>query len=1760
MTAKQRLIGLLNYVEQLARLSEGAVFSVRRYHRLMFFEHQLLGRIGIQHNVADEEGAVWLVIQRLQRRPPPLPAEDIRKWLTIPDDPARVPVARETILEMMSRQAAEELVSKGVVDGPDVMDSPRGDADTVDVRLRIDRQPNLRQRIEAYSSGPWANWSEEEQPRRETIEIYDGFFSVVQAIETEGADNPTEVVLGVGMALWKTEGKTIEHPLVEALVEIEIDATTHAIRVRARETDPQVYLKPFSELDNRAVPELKRTAQAHFDRMARATETADEPAPVEFSPFHRPSFEPILRTAVGLLSSEAGYYPDIADDPADRSLPEITEQLVITDTWAVYVRPRSGNLFVQDIDRLRQELNGSDEMGLPAPGKRLVTPPEDELLQQAGPNLQLGIGVEDAGFRNAAPDAPVLSDRDVLFPKAYNQAQIEIIRRLQSEDGVVVQGPPGTGKTHTIANIICHYLATGRNVLVVSKGEPALEVLQNQIPEEVRNLTISLLTNERQGLRQLEAAVTFMANRVVNQDPLQIDRQRLECEGAIVALRQEIDEMDGKVRQWADRQWATVPEGLYSGSNQSPAALALEVLAHRGQHEWLEDSPGWGDQHVPRFTDVDITAIRNARRKLGLDLAHLGCALPSPMRLPDSLAICSIHQDLMRAEETDRAAKAQGIPLMAATCENPLPRAERLLQDMQGLCDYLTQTAPQCPWLKGLYEKWLRAGGDTEQTRLIDDLTSEMGRLAKLRQSYLERPVRLPKLVGPREALVEAVTRAERGKRPFRFLSLGNGAIQDCFNGIQVEGRRPAARSDWEHVLNFLSYQDKLSAVVSRWNAMARDFGLPPASADFTAVDRWLVDTYNTLRRARDAAVAYQERIRPTITLLFSHGIGIESLACNPDIAKQTVTILETNISRQRLLSARDGLDGAIRHLESCGGRITQDLLSFLGDSVGNPQENTDRIRTGWQGLVQELHRVSELRRDMDTVNRVADLVESSGAPLWAQKLRTAPAIGATDPWTPGNWEQSWRFRRLQSYLHSIDGREQLREVAKRRAEADRRLLRATTEAVRLRTYLGLHRRMTPARRSALQQFLAAIRHIGAGTGIRARRYRRDARQAMQRCMDSVPCWIMPTWRVSESLPAKLGTFDLVIVDEASQSDAMALPTLLRARKVLVVGDDRQVSPSPAFILERKLLQLRHSYLQDQPFADMLMPGMSLYDLAQAVFPGGRTLLNEHFRCVEPIIRFSLQFYPEEIIPLRIPKSSERLDPPLVDVYVSNGARDDQKINRAEAVAIVDEIARLTADPAYRDRTLGVVSLIGNKQAHYIQKLLLERIGEDAFLRHKITCGDPPTFQGKERDVMFLSMVASPGRAHALISRLFEQRFNVALSRARDRMYLFRSVEPNDLSNERDLKLRVINHFLNPMPVPQAEAAELIERCESEFERNVFRRLVKLGFRVTPQVAVGQFRIDLVVDGEDDRRLAVELDGDRYHGPERWLEDWSRQKILERAGWRFWRCWASSFAVHPDSCMNELMAKLKEMGIEPIGHDDGHHPYTEQRTVTPQLQDTSVARAAESGVLEDTVQVGDRVIVSFDGDASRHLGLTISDHEDDLVNGIISWDSPAGQALRGAAVEDEVDLPWNSETRRATVLQIDKAPTSTTQGNSATVGSTVGNPRTKTEPSPQPLAPPSPTGTAPPLGPPTDSPAAAGITLRSATPAPTAPRTIVTPEEKHAVLRALNEAGRLLVTWQVVEKCPRISQERMEEILPILVCQGDVKRIEGADAVRYSRV
>ena len=137
--------------------------------------------------------------------------------------------------------------------------------------------------------------------------------------------------------------------------------------------------------------------------------------------------------------------------------------------------------------------------------------------------------------------------------------------------------------------------------------------------------------------------------------------------------------------------------------------------------------------------------------------------------------------------------------------------------------------------------------------------------------------------------------------------------------------------------------------------------------------------------------------------------------------------------------------------------------------------------------------------------------------------------------------------------------------------------------------------------------------------------------------------------------------------------------------------------------------------------------------------------------------------------------------------------------NKIEAEAIADKIAELVCNNKYKGKTFGVIALQGNRQAELIDGLILKRIGPVEHEIRKINCGNSANFQGDERDIMFLSLITAHNhRRQPFTDDNDKRRFNVAASRAKEQMWLFHSVLPEDLSNKEDLRYKLLEHFLNP--------------------------------------------------------------------------------------------------------------------------------------------------------------------------------------------------------------------------------------------------------------------------------------------------------------------------------------------------------------------------
>lgn len=268
--------------------------------------------------------------------------------------------------------------------------------------------------------------------------------------------------------------------------------------------------------------------------------------------------------------------------------------------------------------------------------------------------------------------------------------------------------------------------------------------------------------------------------------------------------------------------------------------------------------------------------------------------------------------------------------------------------------------------------------------------------------------------------------------------------------------------------------------------------------------------------------------------------------------------------------------------------------------------------------------------------------------------------------------------------------------------------------------------------------------------------------------------------------------------------------------------------------------------------------------------------------------------YDWKIKPLR-DGSDCRTVPPIVSYRAKDGERRGKdKINVNEAKSIVALIYACIEQPEYEDKTFGVISLLGSEQAYLIQEMIQNRIEQKYVEEREILCGDASNFQGDERDIIFISLVdsnLSDGPLNKVTEgqgRSTQQRYNVAVSRAKDQLWVVHSLDyQNDLKSD-DMRRRLLEYAEDPHSFTNI-MSEVSKKADSPFEESVAGKLISEGYNVIQQWSVGSYRIDMVVKCND-KKVAIECDGERYHsGEEKVREDIERQSILERAGWRFIR-------------------------------------------------------------------------------------------------------------------------------------------------------------------------------------------------------------------------------------------------------------------------------
>lgn len=1327
--------------------------------------------------------------------------------------------------------------------------------------------------LEVYKQG--SSSTQDDLSQTSIQGLYGDLFALYQRLQREG--DSIELVWGHGLLVWNLNGNQVCRPVFTTRVELLFDSKKGSFTLIPTSSGT---IFELDMLNNSELPD-----SVHILGMERFIQDAG------INPWDEESLEPFLKELVQSLSPNGKVVDELV---SGRGL-LATADPVIYNAPIIFVRSLSGRQWHTELQAVIEAIR--NEQYVPESIEALVSM---DLSSHWG-ERQEQERLEWQGIGD-----------DVLFPLPANEEQKDILRKLSKNIGVVVQGPPGTGKSHTIVNLIAHLLAHGKRVLITSQTERALRVLGEMIRTklpDIAPLCVSVMGGDARSVQELELSVTKISEGLdqVNVDTITIEIARLrqdlgECKERIIHFKSELgrgSEAENCKVRFAEQEF-------------SPLELAEWLAENQLEYGWFPDELE-ESMELP-LSDGEMIKLYGLLRELTTaDINQVAQQRPEFENLPSAEEVVSLRARLSELEDGNSIRKEQIKGWVFSNRANS--KASQSLQIIEQAVASLATFSEG--WLIRLLDDVIYGENRINYwQRLIIDCKAKMRGIRDLEHRLAEVSLDLPVHWDLRQVRIDAeLLRSElaaNGKPSFMFKMFNGKTTLYLFEQVMLNGSILRTADDLGLLLHYITLVEARTRLALKWNHSIGVVTGPlleendpnmtqtmEKNIDFIqAAFNWRAENLSLLVEVAEDSNPYGAKEWTKLTWLQDFARGIFARA----------QLVEYNLLHQEFekfsIFLKNGLGTENPH--SSWGRLYEAYR--LGDGAM------------WQGILSELRKLHALE---PKVNEMLELRKSLNvyAPRFVAQIANAvSSLEHSQP--PTNWRGAWEWKRGDVWLrkHFIKIRlEKLYTGLNKARNEEARLIQTIVSKA---TWLEQNQRTTEVQRRSLRSWAQTIRKIGKGTGKYAAKHQADAKKEMAVCRGAVPVWIMPLNRVIENFKPSEEPFDVVIVDESSQSDLFALSALFRGKRAIVVGDDRQISPEAVGKDQGEVNELIDRYLLDVPQRERFTLQDSLYDTALRIFPGQQIMLKEHFRCVPEIIQFSNEeFYGGIIEPLRVP-TSDRLMPPIAVVRV-DGSREEGSVavNQPEALALVAKIVELCSKNEYTNKSMGVISLQGKDQAYLIEQQLREKLGESEMFDRKMICGDAYSFQGDERDVIFISMVAAPNmRSGVLNKSTDEQRFNVAASRAREQMWLFHSVDIDDL-HPSCMRYRLLTYCQKPRKNQWklGTAAEIFEKYgSSQFHQDVYQMIVDRGYQAIPEFKVGThpYRIGIVVEGVN-TRLAIECDGDAWHGLERWEEEIDRQRVLERVGWKFWRVRGSYFYRDREKALESLWTTLVAMGIEP---------------------------------------------------------------------------------------------------------------------------------------------------------------------------------------------------------------------------------------------------
>ncbi len=780
---------------------------------------------------------------------------------------------------------------------------------------------------------------------------------------------------------------------------------------------------------------------------------------------------------------------------------------------------------------------------------------------------------EDAAFLGTYQQS-LLAERQIWFAKPSNEEQRGIVQNMRRARGVLVQGPPGTGKSHTIANLICHLLATGQRILVTAKTPRALEILERLVPEELRPLCINLLGSGPEEKRSLEASVTGIFRKNEQWDRGRVQEEINEIERKLGGLREEKASVENRLRAIRESEihQQVVGDRQYHGT---AAQIAQALSGDAAKYNWFKDKVRFDQSY--QCTDMDFGRLIAELRHLTPEKSQ-EFGLSWPESVPDIDRIKELFDKELQAVELTKATSSNldehFLEQISSVPKDTIALIRDLSQGLLGEIRFM-KSRPY-GWvgdairdvLSGNAATWKKIHGTSERT--IESIEAIVQKADALE-------IALPEMRDQRAVLGDALTlqqylanKGGLGWGPFRNKLVTS--VKYVLNECKVNGHPCNNPERINELVDALRVRVEMAWAWNYWTGRSHS-----PQGPYALQLQVLKSHSEALKRIID----FEMRMTQCREVLATCGLVPEPLWHDESYLDSIVRTCNHAVAVRAAGDARSEIEQLESPLSSAAAKesvhpVVRDLLQVLrsrdldGYARAYEQKNSlDKEKKTAQWMEKVLERLRSIAPQL-----AEDLKANNADTTWDERLPLLP--------------NAWQWAQAQNWLHEFINKDDAPSLAKRQRQLEEEIGKAIAQIASLRAWSFCFNRMKDEHRQHMVAWQEAIGKVGKGTGKHAPKYLKEAQQHLNGCREAVPAWVMPLHRVWDTVAPAPEIFDVIVVDEASQCGFESLPLFYLARKILIVGDDKQISPDAVGIAKEPVFALMQQYLYRFPIQVVL--------------------------------------------------------------------------------------------------------------------------------------------------------------------------------------------------------------------------------------------------------------------------------------------------------------------------------------------------------------------------------------------------------------------------------------------------------------------------------------------------------------------------------------------------------------------------------------------